>query len=219
MKTLLIFDLDGTLINSADIILAAQVETFAAFGIAMPERERALSIVGLSLAEAFETLLGRDAPIPALCDHYKLSFNRIRTGGLVEEPLFAGASERVVHYAGDGDAALAIATGKTRRGVDYVIDKHGWHGMFGSIQTADDAPSKPHPAMIRQACAETGFAEGQAIMIGDSSFDMAMARAAGARAIGVNWGFQSPDRLIEAGAEAIAEDYDHLDRLIAGMRR
>lgn len=216
-RTLLLFDLDGTLVNSEQMILAAQAKAFAALGLPMPSRERALSIVGLSLHEAFTVLVGPEGPVEALVEVYGETFKRQREEAIIPEPLFAGAQDVLLRLAAPAGPALGIATGKSRRGVSALITKHGWDGWFRTIQTADDAPSKPHPAMVLQACAETGHAPAATIMIGDSSYDMTMARAAGARAIGVAWGFQPRETLIEAGAEVIAEDFDHLEALIAEL--
>ncbi|KAF0230990.1 MAG: phosphoglycolate [Beijerinckiaceae bacterium] len=213
-QTLLLFDLDGTLVNSEAMILAAQAQAFAALGLPMPSRERALSIVGLSLTEAFTVLVGPEGPVDALVDVYGQTFKRQREEAKIPEPLFDGVEDVLARAFAAGHLALGIATGKSRRGVNALIGKHGWEPYFATIQTADDAPSKPHPAMVLQACAATGHAPERAIMIGDSSYDMAMACAAGARAIGVAWGFQPREALISAGAEVIAENFPHLEALI-----
>jgi phosphoglycolate phosphatase len=99
-----------------------------------------------------------------------------------------------------------LATGKSRRGVAALLARHGWEDLFDTVQTADDAPSKPHPGMIERALAQTGTPAGRAVMIGDSTYDMAMARAAGVRALGVSWGYHPPADLIAAGAQAVAAD-------------
>ena len=109
---------------------------------------------------------------------------------------------------------LGIATGKSRRGVAHLVERHGWHRTFATIQTADDATSKPDPAMLRQAMAEVGAAPRDTLMIGDSTFDMLMARAAGVRPIGVSWGYHPVTALEEAGAEAIAISYEELRALL-----
>jgi phosphoglycolate phosphatase len=213
-RALLLFDLDGTLIDSAEIILAAQARAFAAVGLPMPERARALSIVGLSLREAFEVLTGVEGPIEPLIEAYKGAFNHLRMTDALPEDLFAGAAGLLDTCRLRESYRLGIATGKTRRGVDALIAKQGWGGWFATIQTADDAPSKPDPAMVLQAGLATGIEPSRIIMIGDSSYDMHMARAAGARAIGVGWGFQPRAALVQAGAEAIAEDFAGLAALI-----
>jgi phosphoglycolate phosphatase len=211
---LLLFDLDGTLVDSQHMILAAQAKAFAAFSMPMPERDRALSIVGLSLYEAFRALVGPEGPIDGLVAAYKQAFFELRRDNQVPEHLFEGAADLLGALAGREAFVLGIATGKSRRGVDALIEKHGWHGRFATIQTADDAPSKPHPAMVLQAAAETDLAPARILMIGDSSFDMQMGRSAGARTVGVAWGFQPRDALRAAGADRIVETFAELQRVI-----
>jgi phosphoglycolate phosphatase len=213
-QQLLLLDVDGTLVDSQAMILAAQAEAFAAFHLPMPERAVALSIVGLSLHEAFTVLVGKDAPVEGLAKAYAEAFFRLRLAGQVPEPLFPGVAEMIRRMRRRDDLLLGIATGKSQRGVRAMIAKHGWEDVFFTIQTADDAPSKPHPAMILQACAATGISSAQTLMVGDSSYDMQMARAAGARAIGVSWGFQPVDALRAAGAEHIIDSFEALDILL-----
>jgi phosphoglycolate phosphatase len=131
-----------------------------------------------------------------------------------EEPLFGGIARVLAELSGRHGTKLGIATGKTLRGVDYVVDLHGWDGLFATIQTADSAPSKPDPGMILQAMAETGGQPGRTVMIGDSVHDMRMARAAGVAAIAVSWGFQPASMLVDAGAHLVAQTADELPRLI-----
>ncbi len=109
---------------------------------------------------------------------------------------------------------LGIATGNTRRGVARLLDSFGWQGVFDTIQTADDAPSKPHPGMILNAMAATGAAPDDTVMIGDSSFDMGMARAASVLPVGVSWGFQPVAALTEAGAGPIVHSYAELEAVL-----
>ncbi len=216
-RHLVLFDLDGTLVDSADIILAAQAKAFAAVSLPMPGRARALSIVGLSLREAFEVLAGVDGPIDGLIEAYKAAFFELRHAEQVPERLFEGAAGLLDHLATKEHLVLGVATGKSRRGVEALSSRYGWHGRFETVQTADDAPSKPHPAMVHQAAAETRIAPARILMVGDSSYDMMMARSAGARAIGVGWGFQPREALREAGAELIVEDFDELRVLIEAL--
>ncbi|MGO4705061.1 HAD-IA family hydrolase [Microvirga sp. 2MCAF38] len=211
---LVIFDVDGTLVDSQNIIVAAQHTAFAAFGIEPPSRERSLSVVGLSLHQVFHVLVGPDAPIEELVQAYKDAFAVLRMDPANAEPLFPGALETLEALQEREDVILGIATGKTRRGVAHLLERHGWDRVFSTIQTADDAPSKPHPAMIHQAMAELGIAAVDTVMIGDSSFDMAMARAAGVHPIGVSWGFQPVEALREAGAHSIVDSYVDLRPLL-----
>lgn len=130
------------------------------------------------------------------------------------EPLFPGAGECIEILRRREDVLLGIATGNSQRGVARLLNNFGWHGVFASIQTADDAPSKPHPGMILQAMQETGVTPHDTVMVGDSSFDMAMARAAGVLPVGVSWGFQPVAALAEAGAGPIVHCYAELKTVL-----
>jgi phosphoglycolate phosphatase len=211
---LVLFDVDGTLIDSQNVIVAAQRMAFAACGLETPSRERSLSIVGLSLVEAFTVLVGPKGPIERLVEAYKDAFHTLRQDPANAEPLFPGVERCLDWLDGREDVVLGIATGKSRRGVAHLLDRHGWHDTFSVIQTADDAPSKPHPGMILQAMKETGAGPHDTVMVGDSSFDMGMARAAGVLPVGVSWGFQPVAALAEAGAGPIVHSYAELEAVL-----
>jgi phosphoglycolate phosphatase len=211
---LIVFDVDGTLVDSQHLIVAAQREAFAAHGLEPPSRERSLSVVGLSLAEAFTALVGAQGPVEGLVEAYKDAFARLRADPAWQEPFFPGAPELIGELAARHEVALGIATGKSRRGVAHLVARHGWDRVFATIQTADEAPSKPDPTMLRQAMAEAGASPENTIMVGDSTFDMLMARAAGVRAVGVSWGYHPVAALEEAGAEAIIQSYAELRDLL-----
>ena len=204
---LIIFDLDGTLINSEAILLAAQVETFARHGLAHPGREAGLGVVGLTLDVALMRLAGLDRPNDAVTDTYRQVFGAMRrqaeTDPALDEPLFPGVAETLALLASRPGLKLGIATGKSRRGAEYIIERHGWQNLFATIQTADDAPSKPHPGMIVRAMSETGAAPERTAMVGDSSFDIEMAVAAGVVPVGVSWGFQPVANLVALGARHV----------------
>jgi phosphoglycolate phosphatase len=215
---LIIFDLDGTLIDSEAIILGAQFETFARCGLAHPGREAGLGIVGLSLDIALARLAGLDKPDEALTETYREVFGAMRrqaeTDQALEEPLYPGAAAMLAELAARPGVKLGIATGKSRRGADYIIERHGWGGLFSTVQTADDAPSKPNPGMILRALAETGTRPERSAMVGDSSFDIEMAVAAGITPIAVSWGFQPVARLMALGARARIDAWAELPGLL-----
>lgn len=208
---LVLFDVDGTLVDSQNIIVAAQRTAFGTYGLEPPSREQSLSIVGLSLAEAFTVLVGPKGPIEGLVEAYKEAFSTLRQNPAHQEPLYPGAERCLAWLHRCEDVLLGVATGKSRRGVAHLLERHGWGDLFSVIQTADDAPSKPHPGMILQAMRETGAAPHNTVMIGDSSFDMDMARAAGVLPVGVSWGFQPVPALTEAGAGPIVNSYAELE--------
>ncbi len=125
---LVVFDIDGTVVDSQHMIVAAQAEAFAAVGLPAPGRERALSVVGLSLAQAFTALVGPDGPVAELAEAYKGAFSRLRAEAAIREPLFPGAADLIARLRASPAAVLGIATGKSRRGVDHLVATHGWDG-------------------------------------------------------------------------------------------
>lgn len=213
---LVIFDCDGTLVDSQHAIVAAMAQAFAGADLPPPARADALAVVGLSLPQAMARLAPHvpEAGRQSLIVGYKRAYGALRLDPDASEPLYDGARETIAVLHARAGLSLGIATGKSRRGMAHILAREGWEGQFATVQTADDAPSKPHPAMIDQAIAETGAHRTQTVMIGDTSFDMAMARAAGVTAIGVAWGYHPPRALFEAGASLVADDFAHLLCLI-----
>lgn len=210
---LIVFDCDGTLVDSQHGIVHSMQRAYEEVGIEWPGREATMSIVGLSLIEAMRHMvpaLDHETHV-ALAEAYKSTFKAARLERMHEEPLYDGCREVLDRYHAMDDVIMAIATGKSQRGVKALIDREGLHGYFASIQTADDAPSKPHPAMIHQAVAETGTTLGKTVMVGDTTFDMAMARNAGVGAIGVSWGYHPTEHLVSSGAHDILQHYNQLE--------
>ena len=205
---LLIFDCDGTLVDSQHMIVAAMNAAFAASRLAPPPRADVLSVVGLSLEGAITRLLplAERAHAAEIATEYKGAFGELRKSAAYQEPLYPGIGDMIRDLARRGDIELAIATGKSRRGVAAFLEREGLAGHFSSIQTADTHPSKPHPSMILTALAETGVSAADALMIGDTTFDMEMALAAGVLAVGVGWGYHPSSDLRNAGANMVVED-------------
>ncbi len=206
MNRLAIFDCDGTLVDSQHNICLAMEDSFARAGLDAPAREAVRRIVGLSLHEAVTTLLpGREpALIVQVAEDFKQAFQRLRGNGLIDEPLFDGIAELI----DDLDAAgwlLGVATGKSDRGLALCLEHHGLKDRFVTLQTADRHPSKPHPSMIHQAMADAGAAPATTLMIGDTHYDIGMARAAQCHAIGVTWGYHEAHELHAEGAHHVAE--------------
>ncbi len=214
---LVIFDCDGTLVDSQHMICAAMQRAYDAHGIICPPRERVLSIVGLSLREAFEVLGHEhaDFPFDGMIEQYKRAFFDLRHSVEHQEPLYTGARDTILSLANRSDCLLGVATGKSQRGVRAILTHHDLLSHFATIKTADDAPSKPHPGMILEAMREVGAEPSDTLMIGDTTYDMAMARAAGVRGIGVAWGYHSADQLLSSGATELARSFADLDVLLA----
>lgn len=215
---LVVFDVDGTLVDSQDHIHGAMAHAFAATGHALPPRADILSIVGLSLPEAMARLVPH-LPLTAqadLVEAYKGSFGCMRADRL--SPLYDGVAELLSKLRAEPETLLGVATGKSRRGLTHMLAGHGLQDHFITTQVADDHPSKPHPSMLLAALAETGVAARDAVMIGDTTYDIRMGCAAGFRTIGVSWGYHRAEALAEAGAGRVVHTTEALALAIDEIR-
>lgn len=208
-----IFDVDGTLVDSQADILAAMQGAFAAEGLAAPSKDAILSIVGLSLDVALPILAPDEsaARCTRMVQGYKDAYADLRRaqGADVSSPLYGGAREALVRLKAQDEILLGVATGKSRRGLDKLIEAHALNSFFLTTQVADDHPSKPNPSMLFQAMRDLGTEAHDSVMIGDTRFDMDMARSAGMHFIGVSWGYHDKARL--AGADVLIDHFDQLD--------
>lgn len=213
---LAIFDCDGTLVDGQAAICNSMETAFASAGLPAPARHEVRRIVGLSLPQAIRILApeAEEARHRHAVDAYKEAFRACRLDGTLEEPLFEGIADVLAGLAERG-WTLGVATGKSDRGLASCLATHGLAERFVTLQTADRHPSKPHPAMLEAALVEAGAQAADAVMIGDTTFDMEMARAAGVRAIGVGWGYHSARELREAGAEHVARTPAELGELLS----
>lgn len=222
---LIVLDCDGTLVDSQNGICEAMTYAFTGFGLVPPPREATLSIVGLSLPEAIRALAPEvdDALLADMVTRYKSAFLEIRREPDLHEPLFEGIGAAIEAFGRREDVMLGIATGKSRKGVDRLFAREGWGERFVTVQTSDEHPSKPHPSMLMAAMAETGVAPDKTVMVGDTTFDMAMALAAGTGALGVGWGYHSVDELQRAGAHSVVASShafaDEIDAFFARRER
>jgi phosphoglycolate phosphatase len=205
---LVLFDCDGTLVDSAALIHETMRRTFAHFGKREPLVEETKSIIGLTLDIAIARMQGKphaDDEAVQMMAYYKSLFATVRTDMNFREPLFDGIRDVIETLGPRDDLLLGAVTGKSRRGLDLVLDTHGFRTWFVVGRTADDCPSKPHPAMVTECCDEMGVRPGDTLVIGDAIYDMQMAKAAGATAIGVSWGYASVAQLRDAGADVIVD--------------
>ncbi len=212
---LALFDCDGTMVDSQANICASMDQAFEKHGLVAPDHHLVRRIVGLSLIEAVSQLLpeGDAEIVAAVTQSYKDGFFELREAGGVHEPLYDGLLETLEELEASG-WVLGVATGKSDRGLRHVLETHGLGNRFVTLQTADRHPSKPHPAMVELAIAEAGAAPETTAMIGDTSFDMAMAVNAKVRAIGVDWGYHDEHELTDAGAEIVAAKMADLNGIL-----
>ncbi len=216
---LVIFDVDGTLVDSAALVATSFSRAYEVLGLQPPPREKALHYVGISLNQIFPLLspeLDSDTHT-ALAAAYREVYHatRLEMGDAAAAPFFPGARAALDELKAQDWTLLAIATGKAQRGVDAMVAAHGLEGYFQSQQTADGHPSKPHPSMIFTCLAETGVAPERTVMIGDTTYDMDMGRSAGVRTMAVSWGHHPVDKLkADAVVTNFADLLPTIDQLI-----
>jgi phosphoglycolate phosphatase len=212
---LIVFDCDGTLVDSQATIVACAQAAFHGEGLPVPTAQAVRRIVGLSLVEAVLELMAEPDPAaaPRLAEHYKAAFLAHRTRPGFNEPLFPGTRELLDTLVAR-DFVLGIATGKAMRGLRLVLERHGLERHFTTLQTADVHPSKPHPAMLEAAMAEACAPSSATMLVGDTTYDILMAQAARAMPVGVSWGNHPADELIEAGAARVLDRFEELHELL-----
>ena len=213
MNKLVVWDVDGTLVDSRQTIFESMQSAFAAADLSPLTYETARQVVGLGLLEGIGVLLPEADPATReqVATGYKAAFGaKVLQPGYIE-PLYDGAAETLDRLRADG-WRIAMATGKSRRGVETIIRMHGWADLFDSTHCSDDGPGKPHPAMVLEAMKALRVGPERTIVVGDTAHDMRMAKAAGAYAQGVTWGFHTADEVMEGGADHIAHDFAELNR-------
>jgi phosphoglycolate phosphatase len=216
---LIVFDMDGTLIDTHGLIAEHMAATFSGAGLPVPAASAVRQVIGLSLPVAMARLTRSEdgALIDRLIAQYKAYYSDTLTANAHREPLFPGTLEALERLNAVPDTLLGVATGKGLDGVRRILAKHGIAGFFATLQTPDHNPSKPDPGMLRSAMVETGATPPETVMVGDTSFDIEMAVAAGARAIGVSWGYHEVAELRRAGADLVIDGYDEIDAAIASL--
>jgi len=212
---LIVFDMDGTLIDGQHHIQYAMRESFTALGLPLPD---AALVRALRRAPRLHPEPESPAQRAQLIAHFKETAFSLRRRPDYSEPLYERVKE-VIAELDRPQVCLGIATGRARRGVDFSLELHGLAHHFVTIQTVDNNAGKPHPEMLQRAMAEVGAAPQETIMIGDTSYDMMMARSAQCRALGVAWGYHSREELQAAGAEQLAEGFSEIPGHLLRLRR
>ena len=209
---LVVFDMDGTMIDTQALISEHMAATFLGAGLDAPTAAQSRRVIGLSLPIALARLANTDDAvlIDKLVDDYRAHYRASLITDGDREGLFPGALEALSALRAQDDVLLGIATGKGLNGVHRILALHGLTDYFVTLQTPDHNPSKPHPGMLETAMRETGATPAETVMIGDTTFDIEMGVAAGCRTIGVTWGYHEPRELIAVGADAMIDRYDQL---------
>jgi len=200
---LVVFDFDGTLVDSRKLISESNRVVFGEFGFAVPSEADSFALVGLSLDLVLARLIGPDAPVERMLAAYRRVVLQLRADAALAEAPFDGAAELLRELSAHPDVRLGIATAHVLHTLAPALQRFGWQDYFCTLQTADTAPSKPHPGMLLQALSEADVAAADAVMVGDTTFDIEMACAAGVRGVAVSWGYHRPDRLHAAGAARV----------------
>ena len=208
---LVVFDCDGTLVDSQRTIVECMNRAFAGAGQVPPGRGVVLATVGLPLEEAIATLLsaGDGNAVDEVVSRYRTIFFEMRSSPDFEEPLFEGAVD-ALEALSEAGYLLGMATGKSRRGLVATLERQCLERFFLTMKTADDGPGKPSPGILLDAMRDAGVLPSRTVVVGDTTFDIGMAVNAGARAIGVSWGYHPASELREAGADAIVDSFHQL---------
>jgi phosphoglycolate phosphatase len=217
---LVVFDCDGTIVDSKKAILELMSATFEMYDLDVPDKKNILRGVGLELSVGIKRLLSDDCEveIEALCNAYRHLARDYRENGEHQDPLYPNA-DNIIRALDQSNWLLGIATGKARVGLDHVLNLHGISDLFITKQTSDTAAGKPNPEMLQNAMADTGVERDLVFMVGDTTFDINMAKNAGAKAIGVSWGYHETEELLGAGADLVVDSYDELFDVLQRMSR
>lgn len=216
---LVVFDMDGTLIDTEALITEHMAATFLSVGLAAPTPEKSRRVIGLSLPLAMARLAETDdgVLIDQLVESYRTHYRAALVTDDSREGLFPGALEALQRLKQRDDVLLGIATGKGLNGVHRILGLHSLADYFVTLQTPDHNPSKPHPGMLLSAMRETGVAPERTIMVGDTTFDIEMGVAARCKTIGVTWGYHEPRELIAVGASTMIDRFDQIDGAITQL--
>lgn len=202
---LIVFDWDGTLMDSEAKIVRCMQAAAADVGIVDVGAPAIRNIIGLGLTEAMHTLYPDQSPArrAQLVERYRRHFLELDATAM---PLFPGVADGLEDLRAQG-YLLAIATGKARRGLNRVLDETGMQHLFASSRCADETLSKPHPKMLQEILVETGVEPHRALMVGDTVYDMEMARQAQVAGLAVSYGVHARERLLECGARACVDSF------------
>ena len=208
MYQLIIFDWDGTIMDSAQKIANCIKAAARDAGVDEPSDQQAKSIIGLGLTEAMRVLFesASDSQIKQIVEAYKYHFVK---GDVTEQALFEGV-EQGLQALEDAGAVLAVATGKSRAGLDRIFAETGLKKYFITSRCADETRSKPHPQMLHEILDFTAIDADKAVMVGDTTYDMDMAVNANMHGLGASYGVHSEAMLLESKAVSVQHSFKQI---------
>jgi len=214
---LLIFDWDGTLADSIGRIVESMNVAAERAGESPSDEQAVKGIIGLSLDEAILTLYPHLEPahVGSFRQHYAEVYTTLDQD---PSPLFDGVVESLDAFRAQG-YRLAVATGKARRGLDRVLKANGWEQFFDITRAADETRGKPHPLMLEEILRHCRVEPAQALMVGDSAFDLQMASNAGMHSVAVGYGAMPLQALAEFGPQVCIDHFSQLREWLAGSRQ
>jgi phosphoglycolate phosphatase len=209
------FDVDGTLVDSAGSIVAGVLACWDGCGFPAPDPVLVRRIIGLPWEESVEALLpgAGEAEFARIRAYHDEVARGLRTRPARHECLFSGVHETLDALEDEG-FLLSIITSRPLKRLQELLDNHGLAGRFMVLKTTDHGPGKPAPDLMLQTLAEIGVDRDATVMVGDTIFDMAMARSAGTAAIGVSWGVHEAHELHDAGADQVVDEFHELPAVI-----
>jgi phosphoglycolate phosphatase len=217
---LVAFDLDGTLLDSANSIVTGVLACWEACGFPAPENERIRRIIGLPWKESIYELLpgaGETEFAQIKAYHTEVASGK-RPRPFRQESLFPGI-EDALDRVEEAGYLLSVITSRSSDRLKNLLEANGIGKRFITLKTTDNGPGKPNPFLMNQTLSELGVDKENAVMIGDTTFDMIMARSAGTAAIGVSWGVHESDELTKAGADHVVDEvlqlYDTINLVVS----
>lgn len=212
---LVIFDWDGTLMDSLAQIVRSVKLAALDLGVPEPSDAAARDIIGLGLPEAMQVLFPQVPEVEREALRHRYAHHFVAGVGGHSQP-YAGAEALLRQLSGAG-RQLAVATGKSRAGLNRVLAHTGWSSYFSATRCADETASKPNPLMLKELLLELRVPLERAVMIGDTHYDLEMAQRLGMAAIGVSYGVHSAERLAEHAPIAICQDMSELASTLAAL--
>lgn len=211
---LVVFDWDGTLLDSAGAIVQAIQSACRDLGLAIPDDARARHVIGLGLADALRHAVPDLQPenYQAMVERYRFHY----LSGDHQLTLFPGVREMLARLQAAGHI-LSVATGKSRQGLDRALDHSGLRPLFQASRCADECQSKPHQQMLDELMAEFGIAAASTVMIGDTSHDLLMASNAGVDSLAVTYGAHPHEHLLEHKPLACLHSVRELDQWLTSF--